>query len=919
MPPLSCVSSSSVFHISETKVNRDRPEGALTKLSELSIFSISNCTVQFDILKADMWRVNERMNGLRLEVAEKLPRSFRFFLVITLILATFAPLAAPGTASAASVFAGGRGSEEDPFIINTTDQLYEASASQGVYLNSHFRLASDIDFSGWNWLLHPWIPIGNDAAPFNGDFDGKGHVITDLVVNDSSLTSAGLFGTNAGTIRNIGLQDVSLTGGSNSGALAGTNTGIIHEAYASGNVGGQDNVGGLVGVNNNGGIVQYSHSSANVSGNQTIGGLVGVNTNGSTIQSAYATGNASGNARVGGLVGINNGASSLIQYAYATGDVTGTVWDVGGIAGFIGPGSTIQYVFATGSVSGVAADKKGGLVGYSNSGSIYYGFWRTDGAAVGPIGSNYGNAGYLSGYTLNDLMQNETYAEWGASFTDHWWMADDGRLPQPVSSAQLTSVTSTVYLSQAQSLTLSGQLTFLAEDNPENIGLRVRVADVSMASVAEISWTTVELNENNEWQKVIDYAQIAPPAGTLADGLYTLLVWGEGPNRNTAVKQTTIVIDTAAPVIELSASPLNPDRTVTVTAVVDDPDSGVVVQKWAYGNRDADAFAAEGTIFTDSFTADANGTYTVYAKDAAGNESVEQITISAIPSPPSPVILSGNADVKSLQVWADGKQISLNPEFQPDTLTYAATTQADQVEFRVTVSSPAARVSLNNEMLGQSAAFELVTGTNRFELTVTAENGREKKYIVNIAKDQVQFSDIAGHWAEADILKAARAGLVNGYPDGTFRPNNFVTREEFASMLAHAIRLDSEAAELVFTDVDQIGEWAKQAIAQAAKARIIVGYPDGSFRPDANIGRAESALMLARAMGAPVETYTPTGFADDSSIPLWSKGAVQSLAELGVVTGRSGNRFEPWASTTRAEAVVLLVRLADMRSSLGAS
>lgn len=178
----------------------------------------------------------------------------------------------------------------------------------------------------------------------------------------------------------------------------------------------------------------------------------------------------------------------------------------------------------------------------------------------------------------------------------------------------------------------------------------------------------------------------------------------------------------------------------------------------------------------------------------------------------------------------------------------------------------------------------------------------------------VSLSDTAGHWAEASIQKAAARGFVNGYPDGTFKPNGAVTRAEFAVMLTKAFKLTGDgeaAAELSFTDRESIGPWAHNAITKAVQAGIIRGYEDGSFRPAREITRAEMISLLVRAAGLKAGTGAGTDFADDKEIPAWAKGAVIAMQEQGLVAGRSDNRFAPQETATRAEAVTIILRLLD--------
>ncbi len=176
-------------------------------------------------------------------------------------------------------------------------------------------------------------------------------------------------------------------------------------------------------------------------------------------------------------------------------------------------------------------------------------------------------------------------------------------------------------------------------------------------------------------------------------------------------------------------------------------------------------------------------------------------------------------------------------------------------------------------------------------------------------KPAVQFTDIAGHWAESAIKQAVEQALISGYPEGTFKPNKTITRAEFIVILAKALNWQNEGSDLSFYDKDAIGSWARKAVAQAVEAKVISGYNDGSFRPNAEITRAEIAVIISRAFGfAWTGVAAEGGFADADAIPAWSREAVAAAREKGIVTGRSGNLFAPNDKATRAEAVVILLK-----------
>ncbi|GGG72036.1 cadherin-like beta sandwich domain-containing protein [Paenibacillus radicis (ex Gao et al. 2016)] len=172
-----------------------------------------------------------------------------------------------------------------------------------------------------------------------------------------------------------------------------------------------------------------------------------------------------------------------------------------------------------------------------------------------------------------------------------------------------------------------------------------------------------------------------------------------------------------------------------------------------------------------------------------------------------------------------------------------------------------------------------------------------------------QFTDIEGHWAASAIIQAASRGITSGYSDGSFRPNAPITRAEFAVLLVKALHIQGEGAQLQFSDNKAIGDWAKYYIALAVKEGIINGYSDGTFRPQGFITRAEMAVMLANVQHTKPETAAVTTFADDADIPAWSKGAIKEIAEQGIVQGRGGNKYAPMATASRAEAIVVLLKL----------
>jgi hypothetical protein len=312
-----------------------------------------------------------------------------------------------------TIFAGGSGTKEDPYLVATAEQLNNVR----YRLNKHFKQTANIDLNVAPYNTGAgWEPIGIYGSPFSGTFDGNGKTISNLTINRSANYSVGLFGysSNTAEMQNVKMENTNVTGGNNTGALVGDNRATITNSYAKGAVTGTGFcAGGLVGYNykasisdsyatgtvagskrvggglvgENWGTITNSYATGTVTGSAYVGGLVGYNAL-ATISGSYTTGTVNGQQFTGGLVGDNCGT---ITKSSATGDVTGTGNYVGGLVGYNQQNYSIADSYATGTV--VGKQSTGGLVG-ENWGTITKSYATGDvtgsGGVAGLAGSNSG-------------------------------------------------------------------------------------------------------------------------------------------------------------------------------------------------------------------------------------------------------------------------------------------------------------------------------------------------------------------------------------------------------------------------------------------------------------------------------------------------------------------------------------------------
>jgi hypothetical protein len=168
-------------------------------------------------------------------------------------------------------------------------------------------------------------------------------------------------------------------------------------------------------------------------------------------------------------------------------------------------------------------------------------------------------------------------------------------------------------------------------------------------------------------------------------------------------------------------------------------------------------------------------------------------------------------------------------------------------------------------------------------------------------------SDISGHWAEQYIIELISRGIVSNYPDNTFRPDINMTRAEFATIIVKALDLKL-TQENIFTDVEN--HWAKSFIATATEYGIISGYGNNIFGPDDMITREQMSVMILKALKFKL-VDSEIKYLDKDQISDWAYDFVATVLNYEIMKGYPDGTFRPKSYATRAEVAVVIIRMLE--------
>ena len=798
--------------------------------------------------------------------------------------------------SVAESFAGGTGTEEDPYQIANGAQLaylaqFVNSDSNNDCAGECFVLTADIDLAN-----HDWTPIGNsfsdalfggtDYRLFAGNLDGKGHTIFNISIGTESTPLEsdvfGLFGATGGKISNLNLDGVTICGIAKNvsgyviglaGALAGSASGPIENCHVTNlnmtmttpdsGMAAAYWIGGLVGALDGQYIDECSVSGTITenAGKGSIGGLIGEL--GKAAKITYSRSNVTvnvkadsrGGADVGGFIGKGNGktdAETVIRNCYATGNVTGGAY-TGGFAGGLW-GLNIKNCYASGNVSQAAA-AMASFVGTDASDSAYYGSITncfTTGKVVGTASSTYA------------------------------FMQQDATPRSPIANCYFVDANSAIKNEENETAVSKALAEMQIEDFKEALN----------AGDPANGWIFREGETPLCGAEPADYSAVEAAMAAIPTDL-------------------TVYTDESVAALNTAVDGVVKGKAFVSQANVD-----------AMAQAIKDAIAAlqyKGADYTkvDEAIAEANALNKNDYKDFSGVEAAVKAVVRG----------KNITEQSEVDKMAKAIEDAINALVRrssgggSSSPSYSVTTPGKTENGTVTVSPRSAEK-------GDTVTITVKpdSGYQLDDLTVTDKNGKELKltdkgngkYTFTMPASKVEinatfvkevetspFSDVStsAYYYEA-VKWAQEKGITGGIGNGLFGPNQPCTRAQIVTFLWRAAGSPEPKAMSSFADVSTDAYYAK-AVAWAVENGITTGTGDGKFSPDATCTRAQSVTFLFRAIGKLVDSKAE--FSDVLADSYYAN-AVDWAVENGVTNGIGDGLFGPNNSCTRAQIVTFLYR-----------
>ncbi len=881
----------------------------------------------------------------------------RILILSILMLSLIAVFMLRVMAEAEGPFAGGNGSPESPYRIETAEQL--ATVAEAVYLDQHFVLADNIDLDAAPYNTGDgWLPIGTEAAPFTGSFDGGGYTIAGLFIDRGGADYQGLFGYigSSSVIQSVELVDVDIIGRNYAGTLVGYNDGgaitgccaggsvrglcvpYVPDAYYIGGLVGYNSqgtiadsyttgavtagyqsryIGGLVGSNS--GTVIASFATGTVTGgneSRYIGGLVGENGTGSRIEDSYATGAVTGlqgiqyfSYYIGGLVGSNSGTVSA---SYATGAVTGDI----GIGGLVGDNeSYILNCYATGSVLGRAGI--GGLVGDNHSvisNSYAVGSVSGQVSIGGLVGHSDDGTVIDSYYDSNttgqsdtgkgqpkstvEMKQRDTFVGWNFMEQSMWKIFENNNYPvlwwQPFTTQEIDAMISI----DRDAL----EIIYAEGDSADRV-----TSDLTLPQTGS-NGTTISWSSSNVLV-IADDGTITMPGGNSTVTMTATISMAGGTDQVKEFQLNVEVIVIPTYVLTINSGTGGSISTGsyaegTVINISASPNSGYEFNKWTttnggiFGNANSASttfiMPANATTITAIFT------YTGSGRGGNGGGGSD----------------SGSDETQTsgyvyIPVVASSGNITTVPKL--DRNTGAAAVSIDTATLTKAFEKSAGS---SDGMKSIVITIPEVEGAKAYESTLPASalssSGTDQQLSI---KSSIASVILPGSMLEGiDEGDGKEAAITIGEGDKSLLPDDVKKALGDRPLVQLSLTLDRKQAEWNNPDAPVTVSIPYTPTAQelANPEHITIWYIDGGGNvvsvPNGRYDPASSSVIFTTTHFSHYAVAYVTKSFNDLGGEAWAKKPIEVLASKGILKGTSEKEYSPKTNITRADFLYYLVR-----------
>lgn len=776
-------------------------------------------------------------------------------------------------------------------------RLFDRSAS--LQLNRNIRIGADLNLAGL-----PWTPYES----FTAVFDGQEHRIQGLSL-DSTSENVGFMKEVAGTIRNVRFAGASVSGPATAqvGVLAGTLLagGLIEHAEVDGTVDGGAATGMIAGVNS--GKITDTNASGSVTGALASGGIAGVNAG--EIHQSYTASEVHGIVS-GGIVG-NHQAGGWVHTVFSYGDVNavGTEVAAGGIAGITN--GRIETSYASGRIeaSGSQRARAGGIAGLAESGIILkaMNFGEVTSTVNGKVSKGNSFFGGIAGQKLEladiesgvfnrqmlrgnvafynqegnqvhanaTAVQGMTTAELAMgmlpdAFDSLDWNRTTGFFPQlswfagqaasRLSSAAILLETNKQVYQTGRSLqaTLHPDVTWSSDGVRFRLANQVLAGELIREGAIDITVAVSDLHRKitinaaaPEYERQAATPSFVQPPHNFKDKVMVELLAGEPAG----IVYYTLDGTLPGPESFVYGGPIELNQTTMIQAITIVEDVGpseVLKGKWV--------------------------------KESPGGGF-----IPSPPSFPSPPVVAKPA----VEVFMGDVKLPNTPE-EPLTLARNTRLTLRVMEGTTVYYTLDGTIPTKNSPIYNS---DLLITKNMSIKLLTDPDGN----IVTL--------DFKVQPAEFSLKpEAAEIRYMSGYKNRRFEPNQAITRYELISGLAHLLNIQDIPLGTLLRDVDATKE---DIVSKFESTGLITGYPDGTFGGSKGLTRAEMIVILTRMLKLNLPPTSQTAFPDTKKH--WSNPYVVAFKKAGYIHGYPDGTFRPDQPISRAEAVVIINNLLGMK------